>query len=144
MCETCRKSLKRSIYIQKTKTRLRKCRRYVNREHVTRQVQYRIRGEHVSSALQQCREISSTFVSGSVCRRDAKSNNLQESHPSKHFGCLNLSLQFLRSADSLRRMSLHRSQFFIFQWEMFFFTISLILSANFRRENKLSVIITAL
>lgn len=110
MCETCRKSLKRSIYIQKMTAPLRKCCRYVNRERVFRVVS---NTRSLSPTLQKCREISSTLGSGSVCRRDAKSNNLQESHPSKHFGCLNLSLQFLRSADSHRRMFLHRCRFFV-------------------------------
>lgn len=40
MCETCRKSLKRSIYIQKMKTPQRKRCRYVNSEHVSRRVRY--------------------------------------------------------------------------------------------------------
>lgn len=40
MCETCRKSLKRSIYIQKMKTPQRKRRRYVNNEHVSRRVRF--------------------------------------------------------------------------------------------------------
>lgn len=127
MCETCRKSLKRSIYIQKIKTPQRKRCRYVNSEHVSRRVRY---SESAINA-RIGREISPAQVV-SVCRRDAKSNNLLESHPSKHFGCLNLSLQFLRSADSLRRMFLHRCQFFfsvgnVFRLFLFSATISSIL-----------------